>query len=190
MTKLPDTLTKGYQFTNLFKLKPEGRSKIVLFDKDEQEFRPREIFRSYMSYLFTPMFDPNVKKSYMFLNKAEEVPVELVPFIGFAKQIDQRYNQMVVNWYEPEDYIEAHRDCTAKMIENNSDVLVININESDDIYNIRNLVFINVETNEYQSVPLLNNTYHIIKNNNTHRHYVGRGVERRISITFRMIKED
>lgn len=189
MKQLPAILKVNENFNSIYKLKPSKRSEIILFDKINKEFRNREIFRSYVSYGVVPEFDSNVKKSYMFVNKELKVPSELVPFFEFAKSIDTRYNQMVVNWYNPEDYIELHRDCTSKMLDNNSPILMINLNETDDIYSIRSLNFVSIETGEQTSVPLLNNSYLTITNNSTHKHYVGKGCEKRICITFRMMKE-
>lgn len=186
--KLPENLINNFKFESIFKLKPEANNKVIIFDRANGEYKEKTIFRSYNSYLNVPEFDPETKKSYMFVHKSEELPKELESFLSFAQSIDPRYNQMAVNWYNPEDYIELHRDCTNKMISEDSDILMININESDDVYSLRQFIMQDVETKEMASAPLLNNNYYIIKNNKTHRHAVGKGVERRVSITFRMIK--
>lgn len=125
----------------------------------------------------------------MFLNKELEIPKEFNQYVEFAKEINPKYNQLVINWYNPEDYIELHSDCTAKMISPDSPILMINLNETDDIYSVRSFIMKNKETNEFSSTPLLNNHFYIIENNSTHRHYVPKGSEKRICLTFRMIKE-
>lgn len=184
--KLPiDVFPNFYSF---WYSKPEEvQSKVLVFNRETKLHEEKTIFRSYMSYLNTPEFDNDIEKSYMFLNRSEKVPMEFEPFIEFAKSIDPNYNQMVVNWYEANDYIEFHRDCTANMLSKDSPILTINLNETRDIYSARSLMMVDVETNEVSSIPLLDKTYFIINNNSTHRHAVGRGTERRISITFRMM---
>lgn len=184
---LPNTLIDSINFNQLFNLKPSDRSDVIIYDKNSKEYKNKKIFRSYMCYLNTPDFDESTKKSYMFINQCSKVPDELQPFIEFAKSLDERYNQMVVNWYNPEDYIEMHSDCSAKFIDKNSPILTINLNETNN--NPRDLIFENRETMEVSKTKLLNNTYFLITNNESHRHGVGTGLEKRISITFRMIKD-
>jgi hypothetical protein len=186
--KLPENIISNINFIDLYKLRPDTKSSIILYDKDENEFRNREIFRSYMSYLKTPEFNPEIKKSYMFLNKTENIPKELEFIFSHVKSLDSRYNQMVVNWYDTDEYIEAHRDCVSNFINKNSPILMVNLNESDDMYNIRSFNMISIENNKMESVPLLNGFIYKITNNDTHRHFTGRGFEKRISITFRMMK--
>lgn len=187
-TKLPNQLVNKINFNTLFSKRPTNKGKVLVYSKEEDSYQEKQIFRNYSAYLRVPDFDPSVKKSYMFLNKEKNVPNEFIPFLEFAKKIDPRFNQMVVNWYDKDDYIELHRDCTSKMISKDSPILTVNLNESDNIYNCRSMILENVKTKEITSVPLLNNHYYMINNNNTHRHAVGKGNEKRISITFRMIK--
>lgn len=186
VNKLPETIK--INFNELFNLKPDNRSKVTIFDKDTKEFVTKEIFRSYNSYLNTPEWDKNVKKSYMFLNKEDKIPSQFKPLLDFVQQLDNRYNQMVVNWYNKNDYIELHRDCTSKMINSSAPILTINLNESEDVNKTRHMIFQCVESGEMSSTPLLDKHYYIIDNNETHRHAVGTGLEKRISLTFRMMK--
>jgi hypothetical protein len=188
--KLPESLINKLNFEELYSLRPDVKSKIILYDKTTGVFRERQIFRSYMSYLNTPKHNPDVKKSYMFLNKSDEIPKIFLPLLEYVKTIDARYNQMVVNWYEPDEYIELHRDCTSSMVSPNAPILMVNLNETDDIYNIRTFHMISAENEGIESKALKNNYLYEITNNKTHRHYTGKGVEKRISITFRMIKEN
>lgn len=40
-----------------------------------------------------------------------------MPIYEYVKKIDERYNQVIVNWYEDEnDYIAPHSDCQIGMI--------------------------------------------------------------------------
>ena len=187
-TKLPHGLIEKINFNQLFSMKPKENNDVLVYNKKTGEFDRKTIFRSYISYLKTPEFDPSTKKSYMFLNKEEKSPAELQPILDYVQSIDSRYNQMVVNWYNEEDYIEMHRDCTAKMVHKDCPVLVLNLNESISDEDCREMVFENVETGEITKEPLKNNYLYKIENNNTHRHGVGSGKEKRISITFRMMK--
>lgn len=186
-SKLPNNLI--IDFNKMFNLKPDIRSNVLVYNKTTETHDEKTIFRSYNSYLLVPEFDREIKKSYMFLNKQSEVPDIFNQFVEFVKSVDNRYNQMVINWYNPEDYIQLHRDCNNKMIDPNSNILTINFNETDNIYNLRHLIFEDVKSTELSSIPLQNNHYYIINNNTTHRHGVGTGNEKRISLTFRMIKE-
>lgn len=184
--ELPSSLR--VDFKELFELRPKERSSVTLYDKNKKQFENKEIFRAYKCYLEVPEFNSEVKKSYMFLNKEESVPDCLKKYIEFAKSLDSKYNQMVVNWYSPEDYIEPHRDCTSSFIDKEADILTINLNEDDSQSSCRDIVFQNVETNDLTSKQLKNNHYYILKNNSTHRHSVGVGNSKRVSITFRKIK--
>lgn len=187
--QLPATLTDQYNFEEIFKLKPKGRSSVLVYDKTNEAHFEKQIFRSYTAYLNVPEFDDTIKKSYMFSNKENELPSEFIPLLNFAKSIDDRFNQVVVNWYEPEDYIEPHRDCTANMIDKSAPILCINLNESNTRENSRHLLLEPLQTGEKQKLTLSNNTYYILKDNLSVRHSVGKGSERRIAITFRMMKE-
>ena len=187
-TKLPEKLIETINFKKLFSMKPKENNDVLVYNKKTKEFDKKTIFRSYVSYLNTPEFDPKTEKSYMFLNKEDKVPTELKPILDYVQSIDERYNQMVVNWYNEDDYIEMHRDCTAKMLDKESPILIMNLNESDNIKKCREMTFENVETKERRKETLKNNYLYKIENNNTHRHGVGKGKEKRISITFRMMK--
>jgi len=185
--KLPKEM--DIDFWSLWDIRPgEARSKVMVYDRQSKSHVEKTIFRTYMSYMRTPEFDGDVEKSYMFVNKSDSVPPILEPFVRFAKGIDPRYNQMVVNWYNSSDHIELHRDCTSGMISGDSPILTVNLNETDNIYSARSFIMVDVETGEASSILLLDKTYFVINNNQTHRHAVGYGTEKRISLTFRMMK--
>jgi hypothetical protein len=187
--KLPNDVLMTLDFNAIQTLRPDEKSKIILHDKQTGEFRDRQIFRSYMSYLNTPDFDSDVKKSYMFVNKSEELPKIFDALLNHVKSIDSRYNQMVVNWYNPEEYIELHRDCASSMISDDAEILMVNLNETDSLYDMRTFHMISSDDKDFGSVPLLNGHLYHITNNKTHRHFTGKGTEKRISITFRMMRD-
>lgn len=187
--KLPIWLINFINFDELYSLRVDKKSDVLIYNRTTEKHEKKQIFRSYQSYLKTPDFNENIKKSYMFLNKSEEVPSNLLPFLYFAKSIDTRYNQMVVNWYEPDEFIESHSDCVANMINTESPILCINLNETDNLDGARILEYESKVDKTKEFIKLLNNSYYIITNNSSHRHAVGTGTEKRISITFRMMKE-
>lgn len=177
----------NYNFNDIFKLKPDDRSSVLVYNKDKNIHENKQIFRSYMAYGKTPDFDSKVKKSYMFSNKSEVIPDILLPFVDFAKTISPKYNQVVVNWYEKDDFIEPHRDCTANMLDKDCPILCLNLNEGLDE---RYLKLEAVDTNDKTKwkFELPNNTFYIINDNITFRHSVTKGSQKRISITFRMMR--
>ena len=197
INELPELLKKygNTNFENLFNLKPEELGQVLVYDRQNKVHNEKTIYRFYKSYLASPKFDPKVDKSYMFSNAADtlrekDCPPELIPYLSFAKSLDSRYNQMTVNWYEPENLIEMHRDCTAKMVE--PTILCINLNENDSRQAVRDFEIQDVKTGEECSIPLINNRYLIMSGDSqiTHRHGVGTGKNKRISITFRMINPE
>ncbi len=126
--KLLEDISKN--FDALFNKHPiyEGneKSKILLFNKDmdNPEWTELETHRWFHSYLNTPKFTCDIKKSYMFSSYDEkeivsEVPSEFDFLMNYVFNIDEKYNQVVINWYENEnDYITAHSDWTDGMVEN------------------------------------------------------------------------
>lgn len=189
MRILPLPHTIKYNFETLFKYRNIENNKVLIYDKTTKKHKEKQIFRTYTCYLNTPKFNANIEKSYMHLHKENKLPDEFKPFLDFAKIIDEKYNEIVINYYEPNDYIEMHSDCTSSFLHKNSPILIINLNESNDLSKIRYLDFENRKTKEKDKLPLLPHSYTIINNNDTHRHGVLPGKERRISITFRQIKE-
>ena len=195
--RLPsDLLSYGTQnFDKMFSLRPEKSGSVLVYNRDSRTHEEKQIYRHYMSYLESPAFDSQVEKSYMFSNfddefRSKDMPELFEPFLDFAKSIDSRYNQITVNWYDKEHYIEMHRDCTAKFVEETSPILTINLNETDILLRSRSFILENIETREAQSYLLRHGTCLTMLGEcqKTHRHGVGPGAEKRISITFRMIK--
>lgn len=196
LEKLPTNLVEHSieGFNKMYALHPEQLGKVLVYNKKLELHEEKQIYRHYMSYLESPLFDKGIPKSYMFSSAKDEfrmkdIPVIFMPFVDFAKSINPLYNQVTINWYDNDHYIEMHRDCTAKFININSPILTININESDDLLKCRSFILQDVETKEVKSYLLTNNSYLIIDSEcqKSYRHGVGPGAEKRISITFRMI---
>lgn len=152
-------------FDDIFELHPtynnDQKSKIMLYNKqnDNPYWNEIEINRWYKSYLQTPKFDSQYKKSYMFSGISgdeisDELPELIKPIYNEIYNFDNNYNQIVVNWYENEnDYIELHSDWTDNMIDNYN-IGILNMyskNHSPRILNIENK-----KTNEKYSIELLN----------------------------------
>jgi len=80
--------------------------------------------RNYKSYLCTPKFDKNSNKSYMFSGKKQNeiesnFPTVLSPLYNYIKKNDNRYNNMIINYYKNSNsYIPMHSDCCDSMIKN------------------------------------------------------------------------
>lgn len=173
-------------FFSLWKIQPSERGKVLVWDKKLKIHFPKTIYRKYCNYLTVPKFDPSIPKSYMYCSYAKKLPEVIHSYLEFAKTIDSRFNSIAVNWYRPEDFMELHTDCNAHFVEKDSPVLIFNINEINDKYESRQLMFEQEE--EILSVPLPNNTFFLLKNQV--RHGISRGTCKRISITFRMMKEE
>ena len=63
------------------------------------------------------------------LSNNDELPEIFKPYYEFMKNIDNKYNQVIVNWYENEnDYIAPHADCQRGMVKN-SKIAILTLNE-------------------------------------------------------------
>lgn len=180
-------------FEKLWSLRPtapENRT-VIVRDKVTGEYRDKTIFRFYQSYLRVPGFDESTGKSFMFSGSRKRketyisLPDEIEPLRFYADV--EGFDNCVVNWYEPDDYIEAHSDCAAKL---NPDfpIVALNFNEpgtEPDRY------FTITENNEVVDRILLTDKLKIVMPpgyQEKHKHAVGQGKHRRISVTFRKLK--
>lgn len=187
--QLPKSIIEAIDFKELFAARPLERGKVLIRDRKNNTHTEKPIFRKFKSYLSTPKFDAEVDKAYMFSGRDDsdingELPAQLVPMYEYLRSIDGRYNQAVVNWYEPEDYIQPHSDCDAKMVDDYA-ICIVALGET------RSLVFEQRQNGGRMRVPLEHGEYIVLdKHLNTQfRHSVPTGDGERISITFRMIKE-
>jgi alkylated DNA repair dioxygenase AlkB len=110
----------------------------------------------------------------------KELPNEFKPFM------QKEYNQVTINWYNPDGYIPAHCDCDSGMIKDYK-IMVINICESGSTprnFHIKarngNCLYQNLD------IPLENGTIITMCGNmqEDYAHEVKTGDSRRISITF------
>lgn len=128
---LEDVLPDFQALWNHRPVHPENRM-VIVRDKETGEYKEKTIFRYFQAYLRVPGFDDTTGKSYMFSGSRD--PRENYVFLPEClKQLAAampEYDSCMVNWYEPEDYIEMHSDCTAKL-DPNSDIVMINLNEPD-----------------------------------------------------------
>jgi len=108
-----------------------------------------------------------------------DLPVEFDQFLEFARSIDERFNQVIVNWYDGGlDYIAPHKDCPHGLIEN-APIMMINLCESDD----------RVFMVQHKFIPLENGTYIIMRENYTHGVPKNqKSIGRRMSISFRCVE--
>lgn len=188
MFKLPSRLRNRYY--ELKQIEPDIESSVQIYDKTTGTYRNSLVARKYLSYGITPEFDRHTKKSYMFNNKISQLPDELKPFLAFAKTLDERYNNVYVNWYDSgANYIDPHSDCTAKFVPN-SKILIMNLNEGqfERTFKIQH----KAHMDRVQEIKLENGLCLLLdsKEQESYRHWVGQEDtdEGRISVTFRMIK--
>jgi alkylated DNA repair dioxygenase AlkB len=126
-------------FGKLMALCPPENSKVLVYNKNKNnpEWIEEKCARCFKSYLATPKFTTNVNKSYMFsgFEKEEiesELPEEFKPFYEYMRKKNDKYNQVIVNWYKYEnDYIPMHADWTNGMVDD-YEISILTLNENDD----------------------------------------------------------
>lgn len=178
---------------------------VLVYDKEQDKHVEKKIFRKFKSYLNTPSFDSTVKKSYMFrgtnnTNINENIPDSIKCLYDFVQSSKYGpFNQCTVNWYDKNDYIETHSDCTAKLVPN-SNILIMTLSDIpvvktqyDGMYYISEHYFeiYNKEkTQMIHKIGLLHGNIIIMstKYNENHHHGVPLGDGRRISISFRNVQ--
>ena len=129
-----DLLIQGlHNFHQLFDLHPKNRHKIIMYEKEV------EVPRYSQSYLHTPNDLSHISSSsYMYsgfdtTNNNEELPELVKPFYEYIKDIDNKYNQSIINWYEDNDYIAFHADCKKNWIDNGK-VAIVSLYPSEKCY--------------------------------------------------------
>lgn len=101
-----------------------------------------KVNRYSQSYLQTPKIDKEYIKNHSYMysgfndeNNNDDLPNELKSYYDYIKKIDEKYNQVVVNWYENgEDDISFHSDCNYNMIDN-AKILIISLYNYNEITN-------------------------------------------------------
>lgn len=116
---LPSELSnlKFDTFCDMWKLHPKEKHKIIMYEKEV------EVNRYSQSYLHTPNdLSHTTKCSYMYSgydtsNNNKDLPSEFKPYYEHMLKKDNKYNQVIANWYEDgNDYIAPHSDCQKNMI--------------------------------------------------------------------------
>jgi alkylated DNA repair dioxygenase AlkB len=86
-------------------------------------------------------------------NINDPLPELFEPFYNFMKNSDNRYNQVIANWYQDKDYIPLHSDCDAKMV-NNYTIGLINLNIDNDDSDCRYFQLISKEDGKEFNIAL------------------------------------
>ena len=192
-------------FNEIFNLHPNQKgagettlkSKIMLCNKNPNnpEWNEMETNRWFESYLKTPDFTKSIKKSYMFsgsdkLELKQDLPEIVKPIYDYVRQIDPRYNQVVINWYNGDDYIPQHSDWTDGMIDNYNIGILSMYNDNSHRY----LDVVNKQTNEKTSIPMENGSLLLMcgQFQNEFRHGIKKTENpnsKRIGISFRQYAE-
>lgn len=116
-------------FHTMFALHPEEKGKVIMFTTEV------DAHRWYRSYMNTPLLDKgNLDHSYMFSGYHDggdfPLPDEFTKFLDFMNSNDEKYNQVVVNWYETgNDYIPYHTDYSQTMSE--TPISILTLTETD-----------------------------------------------------------
>lgn len=123
-------------YKELFQAHPQNETPILRYCKTKHEWIETASHRWNQSYLKTPKKDLNVKESYMFSGLDDStindpLPAVFQPYYEYMQLKDSKYNQVVLNWYDPTSYIPRHTDCEAGMIKNHT-ISMLNINEHTD----------------------------------------------------------
>ena len=116
---LPEGLSiLGIQtFNDMWNLHPKQKHKIIMYEKEV------EVNRYSQSYLNTPNnLEHTVYSSYMYsgydtTNNNQNLPELFEPYYKYMVGTDNKFNQVITNWYEDEnDFIAPHSDCQRQMI--------------------------------------------------------------------------
>jgi alkylated DNA repair dioxygenase AlkB len=136
VSQLPTDLMNygSVNFASLFKLHPEERHSIITRNGGVEP-----VTRWQHSYLNTPEYDTSDEyfksNTYMYAanpnqNARHELPELFRPFYEHMKMVDPRYNQVVVNWYDEDDYINFHHDCQRKLVVG-VPIVVVTLSQTD-----------------------------------------------------------
>ncbi len=150
-------------FDNMFSLHSQNKGEVIMHNNVVKSDRWHK------SYLNTPKFDENKKRSYMFSGKNElnenneELPNEFKIYYDFINQNNQ-FNQVVANWYENNnDYIAMHSDfeydaddlknkfeiLNGELLPIRSDISILTFNLYDNIFNGDENVNVDVDDDNF-----------------------------------------
>ena len=173
-------LCKNDDFELLWSLKPDEKSKILLFGREQ----------------ICPRYTKNYLKPYYFSGIANQVENNLPEFVerllNFSKNLNSHLNQVLVNWYEHDGSIGKHSD-NVSQLEENSDIFSYTFGPAKRDFRLESK---SNDGNDF-IVKLEDNTLVIMGGECqlTHKHSVLKVVcddqkenNRRINITFRCFK--
>lgn len=145
-------------------IKIDNSSKVLVYNKNKNDpdWIEEKCKRYFKSYLKTPEFDTSVCKSYMFSGHdnseiERELPNIFLPYYDYMKSIDNKYNQVVVNYYDcGSDHIPSHRDWTNGMVDDYK-ISIITLNDTKNTVNRKFNIEINEDVNfesEYENLDI------------------------------------
>ena len=160
---LPDNLkTHAVEnFNVMFNLHPEEKHRIIMYLKEV------EVNRWQQSYLSTPHYKLDILRSHSYMysgfdtsNNNIQLPEQFQVYYEYMKLQDEKYNQVVVNWYQDKnDYIAYHADCENGMIPNAEIAMISLYEKNNDItsnYRIFSMVPKNKEINcQYDKINIV-----------------------------------
>ena len=189
VSRLPLT----HSFEELWQLHPEERGKVVMVCQGEAI--DRTCHRWHQSYGHTPPRDPESTKSYMFSGlhplPTPDLPEAFQYYLELLNAGGARYNNVVVNWYDSNDYIALHADYETGLSPG-SNIAVLSFCETGEDYPVRTFRVKAMEGGEIVDLPLEQGT--LIRmcgdTQKFYRHGVAqlKGAGRRISLTFRQFE--
>ena len=190
-------------FDELFKAHPQERANILMYvrptdSESKRTWRTEQKDRWMKSYLQTPpLLQANeTQRSYMFAgvppnptDSSSAVPLEFQPFVEWMMRTNPRYNQVIINWYDAEDHIPFHSDCELHTIDDHA-VSIISLYENQ-LETRPMLLKRKGNGSEVTSVELLHGSILFMCGaiQKEYRHRVPPGNCRRISISFRQMKD-
>ena len=145
LSKLSDEMSRFTRenFDKMFEMHPENRGRVLMRNNEV------ESSRWHQSYLNTPKFKEEVhgERSYMYSGRepvVQDLPQEFRRVLDYFNELEttgeEKYNQVIVNWYlNGNDYTAAHSDCEIDMVEN-APIVIISIQGKTDDHLNRTLV--------------------------------------------------
>jgi len=181
-------------FMNMWNLHPSEKHKIIMFENEVK------VHRYSQSYLNTYNKLEHIKdSSYMYSGYDTsknnlEIPNEFLVFYEYMVAQDNKYNQMIANWYEDKnDYIAYHSDCQRGMI-NDSKITILSLYPSNEKDNFRFLSLKSKQSDNEYNIRLDHGL--IISmcgtTQNDYRHGITKStkdVSQRISLSFRQMEK-
>lgn len=139
----------------MWKLHPSKKHKIIIYGNEV------EVNRYSQSYLNTfNDLSHTDHSSYMYSGfdtsaNNLKIPFEFQVYYEYMLSQDNKYNQMIANWYQDKnDYIAQHSDCQRGMIEN-AKITILSLYPENCTNNARKLILKSKKTNKEYHIELL-----------------------------------